>query len=94
MINRTRRTAISNDAIRESLKDLMQAVRISTLADCQDGGVNVDVILSQRTGHTHQVMSIAEAERIILDKAIRSTWELLTGTKVKGDPVEFIEGPV
>lgn len=80
---------LSKRKIKTSIKNLMDAVRDADLVDCQDGGVNVDIVLTRREGQHHQVMGLQEAEER-LDAAIRAIWELLTGNRITGDPVGFI----
>lgn len=79
----------SHSRLRDVLRDLIEAVRDNALADCQDGGVNVDVVNSMRKGHESEVMSLKEAEQR-LDRALRNAWKEITGDRIKGDPVEFI----
>jgi hypothetical protein len=80
---------LSNKAAQKLILALLDAGHDGVLADCQDGGENVDIIFSRRKGHESEVMGLAESEQR-MDAAIRFAWKTLTGKTIAGDPVEFI----
>ena len=75
------------------IADLLAVAHDGALASCQDGGVNVDIVFSRKPGREDRVMTLRESEQR-LDAAIRRAYAAMTGEKVKGDPVEFVNGPV
>ena len=78
--------------LRRLIHGVIDAATDCSLVGCQDGGVNVDVVLSRRRGHTNEVMGLEESEER-LDSAIRKLWKAITGTSIKGDPFDFVAKP-
>ena len=81
---------MTSRAARKIILDLTEAAGDVVLVECQDGGENVDIVLSRVAGHASEVMSLREAERR-LDGAIKRAYRALKpGFDIVGDPVAFI----
>lgn len=81
---------IHNKFAKKIIYNLIDAARLGSLAEMQDGGVHCDIVFSRIKGQEHKVITVSEAERI-LDKAIIAAYQAMTGLNVEGDPVEFID---
>lgn len=68
---------------------LIDATTDVCLVDHQDGGEKIDVVYSKVPGSHDDAMTLPEAEGR-LDVAIRQLYGVLTGQRVEGDPMEFI----
>ncbi len=80
---------MSDKQAKQIILDLLDAANDGALASCQDGGANVDVVFSRMKGHENEVMSLSESERR-MDRAIRRACRALTGKKIEGDPIAWV----